>query len=143
MKDTDKRTLRSILLTLSLQEDEAVLPDSLTSVFQSFAQTPDTSVMELHRAIVETPLSTTYQSIRTWLSGLAAEQGLGWNFPPANEDDEDSIEQGNIARDTQASNQRLKEMLANIDANLDNANQILAADNPIRAVHQLGPSNLS
>jgi hypothetical protein len=141
MKDTDKRTLRSILLTLSLQDYGTTLPDSLTTVFQSFARTPNTSVMELHRAIVETPLSTTYQSIRTWLSGLAAEQGLGWDFPPADEDDEEPIEQGNIARDTQASNQRLKEMLTKIDANLDNANQILAADNPIQAVHQLGRSN--
>ena len=143
MKDTDKRTLRSILLTLSLQDDEAALPDSLVSVFQSFAQTPNTSVMELHRAIVETPLATTYQSIRTWLSGLAAEQGLGWEFSPAEEDDEESLERENIARDTQVSNHRLKEMLTKIDANLDNANQILAADNPIQAVRELGRSNLS
>lgn len=143
MKDIDKRTLRSVLLTLGLQDDQALLPDSIITVFQAFANNPSASVMELHRAMVETPLAEPYQSIRTWLSGLAAEQGLGWEFSPADEDDEEPRERENIARDTKTSTQKLKAMLAKIDANLDQAPQLLAAENPIQAVHQLGEANLS
>ncbi len=143
MKDIDKRTLRSVLLTLGLQDDQALLPDSIITAFQAFANNPSASVMELHRAMIETPLSETYQSIRTWLSGLAAEQGLGWEFSPADEDDEESRERENIARDTKTSTHKLKSMLTAIDANLDQAPQLLAADNPIQAVRELGRSNLS
>ena len=143
MKDIDKRTLRSVLLTIGLQDDQALLPDSIISAFQAFASNPNASVMELHRAMVETPLAETYQSIRTWLSGVDAEKGLGWEFSPADEDDEESRERENIARNTKASTHKLKAMLTAIDANLDQAPQLLAADNPIQAVHQLGEANLS
>lgn len=143
MKDTDKRTLRSVLLTLGLQDDQALLPDSLISAFQAFANNPNASVMELHRAIVETSLAETYQSIRTWLSGLAAEQGLGWDFGPDNQDDAITRERENIARDTEEANRQFKAQLAAIDANLDKAKQILATKNPIQAIHQLDEARKS
>ncbi|NMF82695.1 hypothetical protein [Nodosilinea sp. P-1105] len=143
MKDTDKRTLRSVLLTLGLQENDAVLPDDLINACRAFATNPNASVMELHQAMVATSLAETYQSIRTWLSGLAAEQGLSGEIYPNDKYNKIPPELENMVRDTGVANRQLQALLAAIDANLDKTNQILSADNLPQTIRQLNEASES
>ena len=128
MNDTDKPILRAILLTLSAQDTNTVLTTDLVSAFRSFAEDPNASAMVLHRAIMASPLSETYDNIRLYLSGFSAEQSLGVKDPPAEWDDGDDPTIDNMVR-------RQRKIDADLATGGDKARQVLASNNSIQMAH--------
>jgi len=132
MNDSDKPILRAVLLTLSVQDTSMSLSDDLVGAFRAFAEDPDASAMVLHRAIVASPLSKTYDNIRLSLSGASAEQSLGLRDLPAEWDDGDDPTIDNMVR-------RQRKIDADLATGGDTARQVLKADNPIQmASHSYG-----
>jgi hypothetical protein len=136
MKDADALTLKAFLAALCQQRSP--LSEEIRLQLREISQSLETRIMDLHDLAIATPtLAAPYRDARRWLTSTAAERGMGLKFLPAYEaDDDDNRETDNITRDARSALEKTKQIFAAIEAEYEQAPQVLSDPNPVQAAIQ-------
>jgi hypothetical protein len=138
MKDSEITILKAFLYALSQQSNSLAV--EITNQLTEISQSLETRVAELHLLATNNPsLKKHYENARLSLTSTAAQRGMGLNFLPANESENETKEIDNITRDVRNDIKNMEEILATIDSNLNQSSQILSASDPIQAIKKLWP----
>jgi len=133
MKDLDKLTLTAFLAALCQQQSP--LSDEVQAQLREIAQSLETQVMDLHNLAINTPdLKNSYNNARLCLNSLAAQNEIGLkNLPAENHEDNDNEETSNTTRDARDDIEGMKQVVAEIENKSEQASQVLAAPDPVKA----------
>ncbi|NEQ70265.1 MAG: hypothetical protein F6K21_33200 [Symploca sp. SIO2D2] len=137
MKDTDKLILKAFLAALSQQRSP--LPDTVQAKLGEITQSLETKVTELENLATNTPsLNNSYENAHFLLTYPEATRGVGLkNLPAENYEDNDSQETSNTTRDTRDAIEEMKKVVAEIENKFEQAPQVLAAPDPVKAARKL------
>lgn len=140
MTDAEYIIVKAFLAALSLMPEQSSLSAEGEVTVRSIAQSLDDRVIELHNLAIQSPaLASTYQDARLYLVATAAERGMGINSLPDEVMDSDGLyESNNLTRDTKTDISKMKQVIQNIENELDidKASKILSAPNLVQTAQQ-------